>query len=106
MRPIINYIEDILKSGTRWKAYENSEFLLQQKVVFTVFLAILIISPGVLAYTFFIDGVRSLGILIPEVGVWFIAYFLRQALRSLCRWAFAHCDVSLAVFSGRRGETV
>jgi len=56
------------------KAYENSEFLLQQKVkvVVTVCLAILFISPLVFIYSVFITGVRSPEILLPEAALWII----------------------------------
>jgi PAS domain S-box-containing protein len=74
MRPVIDYIQNLLKSFGWWKAYENSEFLLQQKVkvIFIVCLAILFIFPLVLIYSVFITGIRSPGILIPEIGGLFI----------------------------------
>ena len=77
MRPGIDYIGNILKSFMGWKAYENSDFLRRQKVkvAFTVCLAILVIQPLVLPYTFFVAGIRSPGVILPEASVFFSILF-------------------------------
>ncbi|MFZ2631587.1 MAG: ATP-binding protein [Desulfosalsimonadaceae bacterium] len=66
-----------MKSFMGWKAYENSDFLRQQKVkvAFTVCLVILVIQPLVLPYTFFVAGIRSPGVILPEASVFFSILF-------------------------------
>ena len=77
MRPGIDYIGNILKSFIGWKAYENSDFLRQQKVkvVLTVCLVILAIQPLVFTYTLFVAGIRSPVVILPELSVFFSILF-------------------------------
>ena len=54
--------------------YDESDFLLQQKVkiIFTISMSILVILPLVIAYTVFIEKMTAPGVILPEIMACFI----------------------------------